>query len=48
LNDAIGAQELNLSLGQIKIDIAKLTEFIMVMRTAEKSGKNGLMAKGII
>jgi hypothetical protein len=34
LNQAIGAQELNLSLGQIDIDADKLTEFILLMRNA--------------
>ncbi len=35
-SEAIGAQELNISLGQVKIDPEKLTEFILLMRTATK------------
>jgi hypothetical protein len=38
-NEVIGAQELNISLGQVKIDPEKLTEFILLMRTATKTDK---------
>ena len=47
-NEAIGAQELNISLGQIKIDPEKLTEFILLMRTATSSDKTGLLNKTLI
>ncbi len=43
LNAAIGAQDLNLSLGQIKIDAEKLTEFILAMRAADMRAKNNLI-----
>ena len=39
LNEAIGAQEINLSLGQIKIDVGKLNKFIL---TVLHSAENGL------
>ena len=42
-NEAIGAQELSISLGQIKIDPEKLIEFILLMRTANKSKQNYLV-----
>ncbi len=48
LNKAIGAQELNLSLGQIKIDAGKLTEFILLMRTAKRPNKSEIVTKGLI
>lgn len=37
--EAIGTQELNISLGQIRINPEKLTEFILQMRTASKPDK---------
>ena len=44
LNEAIGAQELNIHLGQIeKIDEIKLTEFILQMSKADKSTKTELI-----
>ncbi|MBK8851783.1 MAG: hypothetical protein IPN73_16765 [Saprospiraceae bacterium] len=43
--EVIGAQELNISLGQVKIDPEKLTEFILLMRTAAKSSKADLLDK---
>jgi hypothetical protein len=46
-NEMIGAQELNLSLGQIRIDVSKLTEFIILMRSAKKSDKMELIAKAL-
>lgn len=42
LNEAFGAQELNISLGQIKIDEIKLTEFVMAMTKADKNAKEKL------
>ena len=44
-NEAIGAQELNISLGQVKINPDKLTEFILLMRTASKPDKTELINK---
>jgi hypothetical protein len=44
LNEAIGAQELNIHLGQIeKIDEIKLTEFILEMSKADKKTKAELI-----
>lgn len=44
LNEAIGAQELNIHLGQIqKIDEIKLTEFILEMSKADKTTKAELI-----
>ena len=44
LNEAIGAQELNINLGQIeKIDEIKLTEFILEMSKADKNTKTELI-----
>ena len=39
LNEAVGVQKLNLSLGQIKIDELKFTEFINKMSHSEKEGR---------
>lgn len=44
-NEAIGAQELNISLGQIQIDVIKLTEFILLMLKATAVDKNNLLIK---
>lgn len=46
-SQAIGAQELNISLGQIKIDPEKLTEFILLMRTATKTEQTELINKAL-
>ena len=46
-NEAIGAQELNLSLGQIRVDVIKLTEFIILMRSSAKSDKKELIIKAL-
>lgn len=35
LNKSLGFQELNLSLGQIKVDATRLTEFIILMSNAD-------------
>lgn len=44
LNETIGAQELNIHLGQIeKIDEIKLTEFILQMSKADKNTKTELL-----
>ncbi len=43
LNEAIGMQELNLSLGQIKIDAEKLTKFIVRMSASDKPNKEELL-----
>ncbi|TDQ24020.1 hypothetical protein DFQ07_2559 [Tenacibaculum caenipelagi] len=44
LNEAIGAQELNIHLGQIqKIDEIKLTQFILQMSRADKNTKTELI-----
>lgn len=45
LSEAIGAQELNLSLSQIKIDEKKLTDFILAMRTATKQQRDNILTK---
>lgn len=47
LNQAIGAQELNLSLGQIGIDVEKLTQFILLIRTVKNPDRNELMRKAL-
>ena len=48
ISEAIGAQELNISLGQIKkIDIVKLTDFILLMRTSTKHDKNEILKKAL-
>jgi hypothetical protein len=44
-SEAIGAQELNISLGQVEVDPEKMTEFILLMRTATKSNKTELINK---
>lgn len=43
LNKAIGAQELNIHLGQLDVDTMKVTEFIITMSQAEKSKKAELI-----
>jgi len=43
LNHAIGAQELNINLGQVKVDEIKLTEFILRMIVADRSTKSDLI-----
>ncbi len=43
LNKALGFQELNISLGQIKIDEVKFIEFIKKMCMAEKSQRNEII-----
>lgn len=43
LNERVGAQELNIQLGQLEIDTIKLTEFINAMIQAEKSKKTALI-----
>lgn len=45
VSEAMGAQELNISLGQIKIDGNKLTEFILLLRTASRQNKRELITK---
>lgn len=40
---ALGFQELNISLGNIKINAERLTEFILTIRTAEKSNRETLI-----
>lgn len=47
LNEVIGAQELNLSLGQININVDKLTEFILSIRTATKPDRHVVIAKAL-
>lgn len=42
-SEAIGVQELNISLGQIEINPERLTEFILQMLTASKPDKTELM-----
>jgi len=43
LNEELGAQELNIQLGQLEVDTIKLTEFIVAMTQAEKSKKSELI-----
>ncbi|MEX0289083.1 MAG: STM3941 family protein [Flavobacteriaceae bacterium] len=43
LNEKIGAQELNIQLGQLDIDTIKLTQFIIAMTKAEKGRKAALI-----
>lgn len=47
LNESIGAQEINISLGQLKVDYQKLTDFILQMRTATKKESNTTQ-KGLV
>lgn len=42
-NEKLGAQELNIQLGQLDIDTLKLTEFIIAMTHAEESQKTELI-----
>lgn len=44
-NESIGAQELNVSLGQIQIDEFELTEFIHLMIKATSLDRNNLLIK---
>ena len=46
-NEAIGAQEINLSLGKIQVDAEKLTKFILLLIYSEQTGqdKNDLIKK---
>lgn len=46
LNEAIGAQDLNIQLGQIKINETKLAEFIKAMTKADENEKEKLI-KGL-
>jgi hypothetical protein len=43
LSEFIGAQEINISLGQLNVDYQKLTDFILQMRSATKSDKNDML-----
>ncbi|NVO12157.1 MAG: hypothetical protein HXX16_19520 [Bacteroidales bacterium] len=43
-NEAIGAQEINLFLGQIRIDVGKLNEFILSVLHSEKNGLDRIEA----
>ena len=43
LNEELGAQGLNIQLGQLEMDTIKLTEFIIAMTHAEKSKKAELI-----
>ena len=43
ISKAMGFQELNINLANVKIDAKRLTDFILAMRTAEKSGREMLM-----
>ncbi len=43
VNEQLGAQELNIQLGQLDMDTLKLTEFIIAMTRAEKSKKAALL-----
>ena len=43
LNEELGAQELNIQLGQLEMDTIKLTELIIAMTHAEKSKKAELI-----
>ena len=43
LNEELGAQELNIQLGQLDMDTIKLTEFIIAMTQAEQSTKAELI-----
>lgn len=47
LNEAIGAQSLNISLGQVKINPHKLLEFILLMRAATNPDKENLIHKAL-
>lgn len=45
LSESIGAQELNISLGQVKVNGDRLTKFILLMRDATKSDNSELIHK---
>jgi hypothetical protein len=45
LSKALGFQELNISLVNIKIDEHRFTNFILAMRSAEKSNRTNLIAE---
>lgn len=47
LNEAIGAQELNINLSEIKIDVNRFAEFILLMRNATKPERDSLLVKAI-
>lgn len=47
-NEAIGSQELSISLGQVKINPEKLTEFIKLMRSATKLDKSKLINTNLL
>jgi hypothetical protein len=47
INEQIGAQEINIMLGQIEIDSEKFLEFVLKMKDAEPSLKQKLLSTGI-
>lgn len=47
LNKELGFQELNLNVGSVQVDAARLTAFILAMKSAEKPGRAALMARSL-
>lgn len=45
LNEAVGAQKINLSVSQLRIDEHKLSAFINEMISADKDDQQGLLKK---
>lgn len=48
LNKEIGAQELNISLGQVAVNGKKLTEFILTMITLKPEDRGGMMDRRLL
>jgi len=47
LSKALGFQELNISLANVKVDAVRLTEFIVAMRTADRPTQNALIKQAL-
>jgi hypothetical protein len=45
LSKAMGFQELNINVGQVKVNADRLTEFILAMRKADRPGRETLLKK---
>ncbi|UFH53476.1 hypothetical protein LN737_24240 [Spirosoma sp. KNUC1025] len=47
INEAIGAQELNINLGALNVDERQLTKLVLFMRTATKPEKEKLLSDSL-
>ncbi|MHA4808982.1 STM3941 family protein [Flavitalea flava] len=47
LSKSIGCQELNIPLGSVKVDAEKLTDLVLLLRTAERSNRESLIRKAL-